>query len=70
MNCRLGAHIHPAGWDNWGNPANEATVRYSEYAAAGISELRGQRVPWAHVAKAGEGAPDKAQVFAGTEFWR
>lgn len=70
VNCRLGAHIHPAGWDNWGNPANEATVRYSEYAASGLSELRGQRAPWAYVAGARDGAPDKAQVFAGTEFWR
>ncbi len=69
VNCRLGAHIHPAGWDNWGNPANEATVRYSEYAASGLSELRGQRVPWAYVAGPEASPPDKAQVFAGTEFY-
>ncbi|MNI43206.1 Pectinesterase [compost metagenome] len=69
VNCRLGAHIHPAGWDNWGNPANEATVRYEEYSTDS-GKLREQRVPWALVAENGAEAPDKARVFAGTEFWR
>lgn len=70
VNCRLGPHIHPLGWDNWGNPANETTVRYREYGIAGDDKLREQRVPWALLPEEGEAVPDKAQVFAGTEFWK
>ncbi|MGG5359489.1 MULTISPECIES: pectinesterase family protein [unclassified Enterococcus] len=29
-NCRIGAHIHIHGWDNWGNPKNEQTVLFQE----------------------------------------
>ncbi|MNC19083.1 Pectinesterase A precursor [compost metagenome] len=70
VNCRLGSHIHPSGWDNWGNPANETTVRYREYGIADDDKLREQRVPWALLPEEGEAVPDKAQVFAGTEFWK
>ena len=31
MNCEMGSHITPAGWDNWRNPKNEETAEYSEY---------------------------------------
>ncbi len=33
VNCRLGRHIHPLGWDNWNDPGNEQTVRYREYGS-------------------------------------
>lgn len=32
--CRLGDHIAAAGWDNWDNPANEATTDYREIASS------------------------------------
>lgn len=35
INCDLGNHISAAGWDNWGNPANESTVTYAEYNSYG-----------------------------------
>lgn len=28
--CRIGAHIHIHGWDNWENPKNEQTVLFQE----------------------------------------
>lgn len=47
VNCYLGKHIIPAGWDNWRNPANEKTVRYAEYGNYGPGADTASRVPWA-----------------------
>jgi len=37
-------HIHPAGWHNWDNPANEETAFYAEYMTHGVNVT--QRVSW------------------------
>lgn len=47
INCWLGNHIIPDGWDNWRNPANEATARYAEYHSTGPGAHPAQRVNWA-----------------------
>lgn len=70
VNCRMGQHIHPSGWDNWGNPGNEQTVRYREYGLANDDPLREQRVHWAELPETGAEAPCKESVFAGTDFWK
>lgn len=46
INCYLGDHIIPAGWDNWKNPANESTVRYAEYGSTGPGANAEARVKW------------------------
>ncbi len=46
IRCRLGDHIRPAGWDNWGNPDNEKTAFYAEYQSTGPGAAPAQRVPW------------------------
>ena len=46
MNCELGAHITPVGWDNWGNADNEKTARYLEYNNTGEGASNAQRVAW------------------------
>lgn len=46
INCELGEHITPAGWDNWRDPANEKTARYSETGSFGPG-ASGPRVGWA-----------------------
>lgn len=35
LDCRLSDEIHPDGWDNWEDPANEATARFGEYGSYG-----------------------------------
>ena len=35
INCDLGEHISPAGWNNWGKASNEQTVTYGEYNSKG-----------------------------------
>ncbi len=46
MNCELGNHIVPAGWQNWGNQANEQTARYLEYNNTGEGAKPQERVTW------------------------
>lgn len=46
LNCSLGKGIAPAGWDNWRNPENEKTVRYTEFQNAGEGASPDKRVGW------------------------
>jgi pectinesterase len=49
MNCDLGKHIVPEGWQNWKDyhdPAQEGTVRYQEYNNRGEGANPQQRVAW------------------------
>jgi len=48
IECNIGEHILPQGWDNWKNPENEKTVRYSEYKNTGNGAGISARVPWSH----------------------
>lgn len=47
INCWLGSHIIPEGWNNWKNPANEATARYAEHKSSGPGANVEARVKWA-----------------------
>jgi pectinesterase len=46
--CNIDAHIFADGWDNWKNPGNEKTARYSEYKNTGAGSLTTTRVQWSH----------------------
>lgn len=46
INCYLGKHIVPEGWNNWKNPANEKTARYAEYNSTGPGAVADARVSW------------------------
>ncbi len=46
LDCDLGAHIRPAGWNNWGKVTNETTARYAEYHSTGPGATPEQRVKW------------------------
>lgn len=47
IDCEMGSHITPAGWDNWRNPENEKTARYYESGSKGPGAETSKRVPWA-----------------------
>jgi pectin methylesterase-like acyl-CoA thioesterase/acetyl esterase/lipase len=49
MNTQLPVVIRPAGWDNWGNAANEQTARYMEYNNTGAGAATAKRVKWSKV---------------------
>ena len=46
IECELGGHIRGEGWENWRNPDNEKTARYSEYECYGDGAATGKRVKW------------------------
>lgn len=46
INCWMDKHIVPEGWNNWKNPANEATARYAEYKSVGSGANANARVKW------------------------
>lgn len=69
VDCQMGEHIHPRGWDNWNDSKNEQTVCYQEYGVKDVGTVRKHRVPWADCFERGAEMMDKEHVFAGTEFW-
>lgn len=46
INTTMGSFIHPSGWHNWGDDANEATAFYAEYNTRGVDISL--RVQWSH----------------------
>jgi pectinesterase len=46
INCWMDKHIIPGGWDNWKNPANEATARYAEFNSSGPGANPEARLKW------------------------
>ncbi|MEY4916403.1 MAG: hypothetical protein RL616_316 [Verrucomicrobiota bacterium] len=47
LNCEMGDHIKPEGWNNWRNPTNELTARYAEYNSTGPGANPEARFKWA-----------------------
>jgi len=58
LRCEIGPHIIPEGWNNWKNPANEATARFSEYRNSGAGAQPAQRVAWSR-----QLTDDQAKLF-------
>jgi len=46
IECWLGAHIKPEGWDNWRDPAREKTAWFGEYRSLGPGANPKTRVAW------------------------
>ncbi|MDR8393334.1 pectinesterase family protein [Aliifodinibius sp. S!AR15-10] len=49
LNCYMGDHIRPVGWNNWGKPEAEQTVFYGEYGNKGPGYQPGKRAEWTHI---------------------
>jgi pectinesterase len=70
MNCEMGRHICPEGWDNWRNPENEKTARYSEYHSTGEGAKSKERVSWSHqLSKADATSITLERVFRQDNTW-
>ena len=70
IRCEMGAHIVPAGWHNWDNPANELTARYAEYASTGPGASPGTRVKWSRQLSRREARTiTPARVFERNDGW-
>ncbi|MEA3212717.1 MAG: pectinesterase [Chthoniobacter sp.] len=70
IDCEMGEHIKPGGWDNWGKPENEATARFMEFGNTGPGAEPEKRLAWAkHLDKAEAAKITAASVLAGTDAW-
>lgn len=70
MNCELGSHILPAGWNNWGNKENEKTARYLEYNNRGDGAKTDGRAAWTRQLTKKEAAKiTPSEVFGGDTEW-
>ena len=69
-NSDLSASLKPAGWDNWRNPTNELTARFSEFNSTGPGGSAAARVPWAKQLTAAEVARYTVEnVLGGADSW-
>jgi pectinesterase len=70
LNCEMGDHIKPAGWNNWGKTSNEQTARYSEYQSTGPGANPDARAPWSHQLSDDDAAKlTIANVLGGDDGW-
>ena len=71
LNCEMGDHIKPAGWNNWGNVTNETTARYAEYNSTGPGANPEKRVKWAKQLT-GDEAKDFTieKIIGGADAWK
>ncbi|MGH9353299.1 MAG: pectinesterase family protein [Terriglobia bacterium] len=65
IDCWMGSHIRPEGWNNWRNPANEKTAWFAEFGSKGPGAKPGARARWAHSLTAAE-----AKAFYPAAFLR
>ena len=64
LNCWMGEHIRPEGWNNWNKPEAEKDAFYAEFGSDGPGGAAEKRVKWAHALTAG----DAAKILA--EMWK
>jgi pectinesterase len=64
IDCWLGPHIRPEGWDYWRNPENEKTAWFAEYHSTRPGANPGARVRWSKQLTARE-----AEEFAQWAKW-
>ncbi|MDQ3813979.1 MAG: pectinesterase family protein [Armatimonadota bacterium] len=79
INCQMGDHIRPEGWNNWGKVENEKTARYAEHGSRTLDAKLpdgtiipgkpldvSKRVPWARQLTTEEAAQyTLANIFGG-----
>jgi pectinesterase len=71
IGCRMGKQIRPVGWDNWRNPANEATAWFAEYHSSGPGANLQARVSWSRQLTQTETEPFQTRRFlAGNDGWQ
>jgi len=70
LNCELGGHIKPEGWNNWRNPTNELTARFAEYNSTGPGANPEARYKWARqLTKAEAEKITLSAVLGGSDNW-
>ncbi len=68
IQCELGKHIVPEGWNNWGKKENEKTAFYAEYQNTGEGASVKERAAFGHQLKNLEGY-DVEEILLGEDGW-
>ena len=70
LNCAMGGHIKPEGWNNWRNPTNELTARFAEYHSTGPGASPARRLRWTRQLTDAEAQKiTLANVLGGVDHW-
>jgi pectinesterase len=70
LECSMGDHIRPEGWNNWNKEAAEKTAWFGEYASTGPSGVTAARVKWARQLTASEARQFRPEFFLrGNDGW-
>lgn len=70
LECEIGDHIKPEGWNNWGKESNEKTARYAEYRSTGPGARPDKRFAWAKQLTDDEAKKYTAEnVLGGSDHW-
>jgi pectinesterase len=70
INCEMGSHIKPEGWNNWRKASNEQTARYSEYHSHGPGAAPDRRAAWSHQLTDEQASRITVQsVLGGQDHW-
>ena len=71
LNVKMSAVVKPAGWNNWGKPQRERTVRYAEYNSTGPGGATTGRVAWSRQLATDEAAAiTREKVLGGADGWK
>ncbi len=68
INCELGKHIAPEGWNNWSKKDAEKTVNYAEYGSKGTGANPQARAKFSRQLKNLKGY-NMTEVLQGTDGW-
>jgi len=68
INCEIGNHIKPEGWDNWSKPEAEKSAFYAEYKCTGLGFQPSKRVSWSHLLTKSEAKKYTIENILGTDF--
>jgi pectinesterase len=69
INCELGGHIKPEGWNNWSKPDAEKTTFYAEYNSFGKGSKIDKRVVWSHQLSKAEAEKYTPENILGKPNW-
>jgi pectinesterase len=70
IECEMGGHISPQGWNNWSRAENEQTARFSEYKSTGPGANPKARAPWSRQLTDAEAKTyTTANILKGSDGW-
>jgi pectinesterase len=68
INCEMGKHIKPEGWNDWSKPEVAKTAFYGEYNCSGAGYRPEKRVLWSHQLKKEQAAQYTIENIMGLDF--